>query len=74
MIAGGVVVPIVIATIIAVLSFNINTHKSRIEAAASRETGLTVRIEGRMRLSFVLFGVSAKNVHVTGKGGGILSL
>ena len=74
MIAGGVVVPIVITAIIAVLSFNINTHKSRIEAAASRETGLTVRIEGRMRLSFVPFGVSAKNVHVTGKGGEILSL
>ncbi|HEY3276370.1 MAG TPA: AsmA family protein [Syntrophorhabdaceae bacterium] len=74
MIAGGAVVPVVIIAIIAVLSFNINTHKSRIEAAASRETGLTVRIEGRMRLSLVPFGVSAKNVHVTGKGGEILSL
>ena len=74
MIAGGVVVLIVIAAIVAVLLFNINAYKSKIETAASGATGLDVRIKGRMGLSFFPFGISAKDIHVANKGGEILSL
>ncbi len=73
-IAGGVVALIIIAGIVAALLFNINSYKSRIETAASEATGLDVRINGRMGLSFFPFGVSARNIHVTSEGGDILSL
>ena len=74
MIAGGVVVLIVIAAIVAVLLLDINSYKSKIETAASETTGLDVRINGKMRLSFFPFGLSAKDIHVANKGGEILSL
>ncbi|MCX5817024.1 MAG: AsmA family protein [Proteobacteria bacterium] len=73
-IAGGVVALIVIAAIVAVLLFDINSYKSKIETVASVTTGLDVRINGKMGLSFFPFGISAKDVHVAVKGGGILSL
>lgn len=74
MIAGGVVVLIVIAAIVAFFLFNINSYKSKIETATSEATGLDVRIKGRMGLSFFPFGVSAKDIHVASKGGEILFL
>ena len=74
MIAGGIVLLIVIAAIVAVLLFDINSYKSKIETAASEATGLDVTIEGRMGLSFFPFGVSAKDIHFANKGGEILSL
>jgi AsmA protein len=74
MIAGGVVVLIVIAAIVAILLFDINAYKSKIETAASEATGLDVRIKGRMGLSFFPFGLSAKDIHVANKGSEILSL
>jgi uncharacterized protein involved in outer membrane biogenesis len=74
MIAGCVVALIVIAAIIAVLLFDINSYKSKIEAAASVATGLDVRINGKMGLSLFPFGVSAKDIHVANKGGEMLSL
>jgi hypothetical protein len=73
-IAGGVVALIVIAGCFAALLFNINAYKSRIETAVSEATGLDVRINGRMGLSFFPFGVSARNIHVAGEGGAVLSL
>ncbi len=74
MIAGGIVLLIVIVGIAAALLFNINTYKSKIETAASEATGLDVRINGKMGLSFFPFGVSAKNIHVTSEGAELLSL
>ena len=74
MIAGGVVVLIVIATVVAVLLFNIDAYKSKIETAASEATGLDVKITGKMGLSFFPFGISAKDIHVANKGGEILLL
>ena len=74
MIAGGIVLLIIIVGIVVALLFNINSYKSKIETAASEATGLDVRINGKMGLSFFPFGVSAKNIHVTGEGGEILSL
>ena len=74
MIVGGVVTLIVITVFIALLLFDINSFKSKIEATASGMTGLDVRINGKMRLSFFPFGLSAKDMHFANKGGEILSL
>jgi uncharacterized protein involved in outer membrane biogenesis len=71
---AGVVVLIVIAAIVAVLLFNINSYKHRIETAASQATGLDVRINGKMGLSFFPFSVSASDIRVTNNGGVILIL
>ena len=74
MIGGGIVLLIIIVGIVVALLFNINAYKSKIETAASEATGLDVRINGKMGLSFFPFGVSAKNIHVTGEGGEFLTL
>lgn len=74
LIAGGVVALIVIAAIAALLLFDINKFKSNIESAAFDATGLEVRIKGKMGLSFFPFGVSAQDIHVTNKGGEIVSI
>jgi AsmA protein len=73
-IAGGVVALIVIAGIVAALLFNINAYKSKIETAVSEASGLDVRINGKMGLSFRPFGVSARDIHVAGGGAELLSL
>jgi uncharacterized protein involved in outer membrane biogenesis len=74
MIAGGIVLMIVIAAIVTVVLFDINSYKSQIETAASEATGLDVRIKGRMGLAFFPFGISAKDIHVANKESEILSL
>jgi AsmA protein len=71
---GGGAVALVLAVVIFALTFNINSYRPRIEAAASGATGLDVRINGKMGLSFFPFGVSAKDIHVADKGVEILSL
>ena len=73
-ILGGGAVALVLAVVIFALTFNINSYKPRIEAVASGATGLDVRINGKIRLSFFPFGVSAKDIHVANKGGEIISL
>ena len=74
MIVGSVVTLIAITVFIALLLFDINSYKSKIETAASETTGLDVRINGKMRLSFFPFGLSAKDIHCANKGGEILFL
>ena len=74
MIAGGVVFLIVIAAIVAVILFDINSYKSQIETAASEATGLDVRIKGEMGLALIPFGISAKDIRVANKESEILSL
>ncbi len=74
MIAGGVVALIIIVGIVAALLFNINSYKSKFETVVSGETGLDVRINGKMGLSFFPLGVSAKNIHITSEGAELLSL
>jgi len=71
---GAGAAALVLAAVVFALTFDINSHRPRIEAAASGATGLEVRINGKMGLSFFPFGISAKDIHVTGKGGEILSL
>src|SRR5208337_1031020 len=72
----GGVVALVLAVVVFALTFNVNSYRPRIEAFASGATGLDVRIEGKMGLSFFPLGVSAKDIHVSNKGGDsdILSL
>jgi uncharacterized protein involved in outer membrane biogenesis len=74
LIVGGIVTPIIIAAITTFLLFDINKFKSNIESAAFGATGLDVRINGKIGLFFSPFGISAKDIHVAGKDGEILSL
>ena len=71
---GGGTAALVLAVVVFALTFDINSYRPRIEAAASGATGLEVRINGKMGLSFFPFGVSAKDIHVANKGGEIISL
>ena len=68
MIVGGVMTLIVITAFIALLLFDINSYKSKIEAVASGMTGLDARINGKMRLTFFPFGLSAKDMRFNSKG------
>ncbi len=71
---AGVAALVVIAAIVLVKSFDINSYKPRIESAASEATGLDVRIRGKVALAFFPFGVSAADIHVADRGKDILSL
>ena len=73
-ICGGGVVAVVLALVIFALTFDINSYRPRIEAAASGATGLEVRVNGKMGLSFFPFGISARDVHVANRGDEIMSL
>ncbi|MGO9014518.1 MAG: AsmA family protein [Dissulfurispiraceae bacterium] len=70
----GVVIALVLAVVVFSLTFDINSYKPRIEAVASGATGLDVKINGKMGISFFPFGISAQDIHVSNKGGDILSL
>ena len=72
--SGSGAIALVLAVVIFAQFFNINSYRPRIEAAASVTTGLDVRINGKMALSFLPFGVSARDIHITNKGGEILSI
>jgi uncharacterized protein involved in outer membrane biogenesis len=71
---GGIAVALVLAVVVFVLVFDINSYRPRIEAAASGATGLEVKINGKMGLSFFPFGMSAKDIHVSNKAGEVLSI
>jgi AsmA protein len=73
-IAGGIVALFIIAVIVSALLFDINSYKSKVETAASGATGMDVRINGKMGLSFFPFGISADDIHVAAKGGEVLFL
>ena len=74
MIAGGVVLMMMVAVMAAVLLFDINSYKLKIETAVSEATGLDVRIRGKMGLSFFSLGLSAKDILVANRGSEILSM
>jgi uncharacterized protein involved in outer membrane biogenesis len=71
---GGAAIALVVAAVVFVLTIDIESYKPRIEAAVSSATGLEVRINGKMGLSFFPFGISAKDIHVANRGDEILSL
>jgi AsmA protein len=65
---------LLLAAVIFILTFDINSYRPRIEAAVSGAAGMDVRINGKMGLSFFPFGISAEDIHVSNKGGEIISL
>jgi uncharacterized protein involved in outer membrane biogenesis len=71
---GGGAVALVLAAVVFTLTFDINSYRPRIEAAVSGATGLEVRINGKMGLSFFPFGISATDIHVANRGDEIISL
>lgn len=74
MIIGSFVILAIIFVFIALLLFDINSYRTRMEADASQMTGLDVKINGKVRLSFFPFGLSANDMLFTNKEGEILSL
>lgn len=75
LVLAGCVATLVLAVVIFTLTFNLNPYRPRIEAAASRATGMQVRINGKMRLMFIPHaGVSVKDVLIHNRGEEIVSL
>lgn len=74
-ILGGCVVALVLATVIFVLTFNINSYKPRIEAAASGAIGMTVSISGNIKLTlFPHAGVSLEDIQITNRDAEVASI
>lgn len=74
LIFGGLSAVVVLAVVIFVLTFDINRYKHRIEAAASEATGLTVRINGKLKLSvFPNAGVSLEDILIQNRGAEVAS-
>jgi len=74
-ILGGSAVVLVLAAVIFVLTFNINSYKPRIEAAASGATGMTVSINGNMKLTlFPGAGVSLEDIQITNRDADVASI
>jgi AsmA protein len=75
LVIAGSVAALVLAAVIFTLTFNLNQYRPRIEAAASKATGMQVRINGK--ISPILFphaGVSLENVLIQNRGEEIVSL
>ena len=53
LILGGGAAALVLAAVIFVLTFNINSYRPRIEAAAAEAIGMKVRMNGKMKLTFL---------------------
>jgi AsmA protein len=71
----GAAAAIVLVVVIFAVTFDINRYKPRIEAAASEASGLTVRINGKLKLSlFPNAGVSLEEVLIQNKGAVIASV
>ncbi len=71
---GGAVALVLAVVVFFALSFDMNSYRPRIEAAASEATGLEVRMNGKMGLSFFPFGVSATDIHIANKEGEVVSI
>jgi len=56
------------------LLVDINSYKPRIEAALWEATGLNVKLNGKIGISFFPLGISAGDIHVTEKDSEILAL
>ena len=74
-ILGGSAVALVLAAVIFVLTFNINSYKPRIEAAASGAIGMTVGINGNMKLTlFPGAGVLLENILIKNRDADVASI
>lgn len=70
----GVVAAVVLAVVIFVLTFDINRYKPRIEAAASEATGMTVRVNGKLKLTlFPHAGVSLEDILIQNQSADVAS-
>ncbi|HLE17049.1 MAG TPA: AsmA family protein [Syntrophales bacterium] len=74
LIPGGITAALVLAAVVFVLTFDINSYKPRIEAAASKSTGMKVRINGKMKLSFFpSAGISIEDILIQNNGADVAS-
>ena len=62
------------AAVAAFLLVDVNSYKSAIESALSDALGLDFKIRGRVGLAFVPLGISAGDVHVSGRRGEFISI
>ncbi len=69
------VTALVLALVVFLLTFDINPYKPRIEAAASRATGMDVRINGKMRLTlFPRAGAALEDILIRNRGADIVTI
>lgn len=74
LILGGSAGAIVLAWVIFVLTFDINSYKPRIEAAVSTASGMKVRVNGKMKLSlFPGASISLEDILIQSKGADVAS-
>lgn len=70
----GVTAAAVLAVVIFVLTFDINSYKPRIEAAASEATGMKVRINGKLELAlFPNAGISLEDILIQNQSSEVAS-
>ena len=75
LVTGGVLLlGAIAATVSFFLLLDVNRFRPSIESTISDATGLEVRIRGKMKLSFFPFGVAARDIHVAGTKGDIVSV
>jgi AsmA protein len=72
--AGLLAALIIIGVIAAVALVDVNSYKPKIEAAALDATGLELKINGKISLSFLPVGVSVNDIHISNRQGQIVGL
>src|SRR3972149_1735028 len=71
---AGLSAAVVLAIVIFALTFDINSYKPRIEAAASEATGLKVRINGKLKLAlFPRAGLSLEDILIQDQSADVAS-
>lgn len=74
-IPGGIAAVLVLAILIFLLTFNINSYRPRIEAAASEATGMEVRMNGKMKLTlFPHTGITLEDILIQNRDADIASV
>lgn len=74
-ILGGTGAALVLAGVVFVLTFDINSYKPRIEAAASTASEMTVSVNGKMKLSlFPVPRISIEDILMQKKGADVASI
>lgn len=72
---GGSAAALVLATLIFLLTFKINTYRPRIEAAASEAIGMKVRMNGKMKLTlFPHTGITFEDILIQNRDADIASV
>jgi len=72
--AGGIFALLILAVVALVLFVDVNTHKPRLEAAASDALGMEVRIGGKLGIGlFPGFHVTLKDVHIRNRESDVAS-